>query len=199
MLTSSSGLPNNRLPSSVYVPPEWQISYSQISLFGILMTFLVSRLIKYNMFFVSFTIIPDLFEFFVFLDLIILTNLPRYSLKCIKFPVCIFYFLTPVLSFIRVRILAMSLLFHLITPASFFKVPLIDSERSLAKSTFKSLNLSLRSSSLNCLNVLVLFLDNYLFISPLFSNISFCCFSSFGSCILLSFESDKFLSSGWFF
>jgi hypothetical protein len=151
------------------------------------------------MFFVSFTIIPDLFEFLVLLDLIILTNLPRHSLKCVKFPVCIFYLLTPVLSFIKVRILAMSLLFHLITPASFFKVPLIDSERSLAKSTFKSLNLSLRSSSLNCLNVLVLFLDNYLFISPLFSNISFSCFSSVGSCILLSFESDKFLSSGWFF
>ena len=168
------------------------ISYSQISLFGILMTLLLSWLIKYNMFFVSFTIVPDLFEFFVFLDLIILTNLPRYSLECIKSPVCIFYFLTPVLSFIKVRILAMSLLFHLITPASFFKVPLIDSERSLAKSTFKSLNLSLRSSSLNCLNVLVLFLDNYLFISPLFSNISFCCFVSLESGTLLSFESDKF-------
>jgi len=199
MLTSSSGLPNNRLPSSVYVPPEWQISYSQISLFGILMTFLFCWFTKYNMFFVSFTMIPDLFEFFVFLDLIILTNLPKYSLKYIRFPACIFYFLTPVLSFIKVRILAMSLLFHLITPASFFKVPLIDSERSLAKSTFKSLNLSLRSLSLNCLNVLVLFLDNYLFISPLFSNISFCCFSSLGSFALLSFESDKFFSSCWFF
>ncbi len=193
MLTSSSGLPNNRLPSmDMYVPPELQISYLQISLFGILMMLVFSLLIRYNMFFVAFTIVPDLFEFFAFLDLIILTNLPRYSLECIKSLSCIFYFLTPVRSFIKVRILAISLLFHLITPASFFKVPLIDSERSLAKSTFKSLNLSLRSSSLNCLNVLVLFLDNYLFISPLFSNISFCWFVSLGSGTIPSFESNKF-------
>ena len=151
------------------------------------------------MFFVSFTINPALFELFVFLDLVILTILPKYSFDCIILQACIFHPLPPVLSFISVRILAISLLFHLITPASFFKVPLIDSERSLAKSTFKSLNLSFRSLSLNCLNVLVLFLDNYLFISPVFSNISFCCFASLESTKLLSSESDKFLLSGGYF
>ncbi len=68
-----------------------------------------------------------------------------------------------------VRILAISLRFHLITPVSFFRVPFDPSDRSFAKSILRSFSRSFKSESLNSRRVLTLFRVNYLLTSPLIS------------------------------
>jgi len=82
------------------------------------------------------------------------------------------------------------------TDATNFLRRIMESKRNVIKNSSFDNNGNI---SLNCLNVLVRFLDNYLFISPLFSNISFCGFVSLGSASSPSFEPDKLLVSCWFF